>query len=555
MVGSGEVDDAAVLPVGDRLAARLAELDPLLATDWGVPSTSLPVLDPEWYDELHELYSSTVRELEPLSSGPTSALLRERASAGVEWIDSGEAYCELQACLDSPLFRLRHCFDDMPTGTADDWQRFAERLNQLPASLAGFRRTLDICRERGAPRASRRQVMASVQALNDWAGASSGPSVFHRLIEPSRQIVEQRLAGWLDDVADRAAAALGETASYLRDRYLPFAMDSDAVGSERFGVWSRRYAGTTIDYDDYDWAANALGEANACQTRLRGEVDRLGPDPTIEGETGYREWVAATTEHARQAVNERDLVATATLPAVQVRVMDPTSAGQTYYSPALEGEAGPATIWVAGGDGPHHIEYAKTVVFHESIPGHHVEASLQRQSADLSRFQRLVYIPAHSEGWALYAERLAEETGLLESAYARLGCRGSQALRYASLLIDMGIHTGLRPARSVQHLAGEDWSAETAVRLVAAQGLDQDAALWWVINMIGRPAHRASYAAGERAWLDARASNPRSSLRDLHTRLLQGGPMGLDQFRTLTKSDPPLGSTSPRANARGDLDH
>jgi uncharacterized protein (DUF885 family) len=189
-------------------------------------------------------------------------------------------------------------------------------------------------------------------------------------------------------------------------------------------------------------------------------------------------------------------------------------------------------MWWPGGDGPHEVEYAKTVLFHESVPGHHVESSFQRRATGLNRFQRLVYIPGHSEGWGLYAERLAEEAGLIDTPHARLGCRGSQALRLASLLIDIGTHTGIRPPSHVAEHVGPQWSIDGATALAAAQGLTRETASWWVTNMLGRPAHRASYAAGERAWLRARARSATTAeaVGAFHARILSLGPLGLDQL-------------------------
>lgn len=209
------------------------------------------------------------------------------------------------------------------------------------------------------------------------------------------------------------------------------------------------------------------------------------------------------------------------------------SSGQAYYSPGSEDGGRAATIWIGAGGGPHEVEYVKTVVLHESIPGHHIEASFQRRATSLNRFHRLVYIPGHSEGWGLYAERLADEVGLLDTPRERLGFRGSQALRLASLLIDVGLHTDLEPPSVLQSHTGDRWTIEAAIRLVAAQGLDDATAAWWVTNMAGRPGHRASYVAGERAWLEARTESARrgETSNAFHTRVLSMGPLGLDQMR------------------------
>lgn len=323
------------------------------------------------------------------------------------------------------------------------------------------------------------------------------------------------------------------TASYLRETYLSSAVESHRVGPERFSLWSRRYAGTVVGADDYGWAIDRLAEANAEQSEQRAEVGHAGPARRVKGESELREWVEGTIASAAERLAASAALDVSGLPAIVVRTMDDTTGGQAYYSPGSEDGDHPATIWIGAGGGPHQVEYFKTVVLHESTPGHHIEASYQRRASTLSRFQRLVYIPGHSEGWGLYAERLANEVGLLDTPRERLGFRGSQALRLVSLLIDVGMHTDMEPPTALRPCVGDRWSIEGAIRLVAAQGLDQPTAEYWVTNMAGRPGHRASYVAGERAWLDARAESSRrgETLHAFHSRMLGMGPLGLDEMR------------------------
>ena len=75
---------------------------------------------------------------------------------------------------------------------------------------------------------------------------------------------------------------------WLRTTYLPSARADDAVGPERFAVWSRRYAGADLGADDFEWATERLADANADQSRLRNEVDRAGPSATVSGEAAHQ---------------------------------------------------------------------------------------------------------------------------------------------------------------------------------------------------------------------------------------------------------------------------
>ena len=517
--------------VGDRLAANLEQLDPLTASEWGATSSDLPAFDPDWFEARAELSRSALAELTEAPDDIDADVIRERATTELDWIASGEAYCELQAALDSPLFRIRHCFDNMPTATTDDWRTIAERLERVPAALRGFTRTLDAFRHAG-PRAAASQVEASAAAAASWADSGGGRSVFHELANSRPESSGTALGESLSSAADGAAAAFDDMAAFLRGVYLPSAPEREAVGSERFAIWSRRYAGDVIGRDDYDFAAARLDETMRELEDLRTSAAVSGASPTITGEAEFIRWAEQQLEIARRRLPD---IVTVDVPPIAIRVQPD---GATYYAPAAEDGSSPATVWVGGGDGPHHVEYDKTVLFHESIPGHHLESSAQRHATHLSRFQRTVYIPAHSEGWGLYAEGLAEEIGLIDTAHARLGCRGSQALRLVSLLVDVGLHTELRPPAGLRELVGETWTVPGATRAIASVGLDNDVASWWIVNMIGRPAHRASYAAGERAMLDARraATSRNATLPTFHTELLAMGPMGLAQLRRASRT-------------------
>jgi uncharacterized protein (DUF885 family) len=409
------------------------------------------------------------------------------------------------------LFRIRHCFDNMPTATADEWRAIGDRLGCVPAALAGFTRTIEASRRGDGPRAAASQVQASAEAAARWDLHDVVAACPDALAEPLR------------DAAGVATAALADFATYLRTVYLPDAPEHVAVGSERFAVWSRRYAGDVIGADDYAAAAARLEDITRDLGELTREAEASGASPTVDGADEYLQWAHDQVDRARALL---PAIVDLDVPPVEVRVQ---SDGRTYYAPAAEDGSTPATVWVEGGAGPHHVEYEKTVLFHESIPGHHLESSAQRAATHLSRFQQTVYIPAHSEGWGLYAEGLAEEFGLVDSAHARLGCRGSQALRVISLLVDVGLHTGLQPPDVLRDVVGASWTEAGAIRAIAHAGLDEDVAAWWFTNMVGRPAHRASYAAGERAFTDARRGI--TDLASFHARVLAMGPMGLAQLR------------------------
>lgn len=85
------------------------------------------------------------------------------------------------------------------------------------------------------------------------------------------------------------------------------------------------------------------------------------------------------------------------------------------------------------------FEY-ESIHFHEGIPGHHFDRSLAAELEGIPTFRRYAMVYAHTEGWGLYSERLADEMGLYSSDIDRLGMVSADAWRAGRLVTDTGIH-------------------------------------------------------------------------------------------------------------------
>ncbi len=161
----------------------------------------------------------------------------------------------------------------------------------------------------------------------------------------------------------------------------------------------------------------------------------------------------------------------------------------------------------------------------------------------LSRHQRLGGVPGHSEGWALYAERLADELGWFDTPGRRLGMLKGSALRAARVVIDIGLHLDLPlpPAEADRH--GPRWTFEVATEVlrdrgrIAAHRLHPE-----VVRYCGWPAQATAYKLGERAWLAARD--------EARTRL--GAGFDLKRWHTAASARPELGEArcGPPPDAR-----
>jgi uncharacterized protein (DUF885 family) len=112
-----------------------------------------------------------------------------------------------------------------------------------------------------------------------------------------------------------------------------------------------------------------------------------------------------------------------------------------HYTPPRQDGGRPGTFWFnterpTAGTG-WDID---VVAFHEAVPGHHLQLSRLQLLTDLPDLQRQRSLPVFSEGWGLYAEQLAEETGLFAGERGLLGSISTSLMRAARLVVDTGIH-------------------------------------------------------------------------------------------------------------------
>jgi uncharacterized protein (DUF885 family) len=167
-----------------------------------------------------------------------------------------------------------------------------------------------------------------------------------------------------------------------------------------------------------------------------------------------------------------------------------------------------------------------TLTYHESIPGHHLQLSLQ-QEADIPLICKVVWFSAYGEGWALYAEQLAGEMGLYDDdPLGRIGYLHDALFRAVRLVVDSGVHQ-MR------------WSRERAIRYyVDALGDQEASAITEVERYCVWPGQACSYMIGKLTWLRLRARakaalGERFDIREFHDAGLLPGATPLTVLDTV----------------------
>lgn len=127
---------------------------------------------------------------------------------------------------------------------------------------------------------------------------------------------------------------------------------------------------------------------------------------------------------------------------IEVRLIPAYEGGSAYYTPpSLDGQL-PGIFWINLNDTADWPKYTlKTLTYHEAVPGHHFQASLQMDVKDMPLLRNMLFYSEFGEGWALYGEQLADEMGLYtDDPLGNLGRLRAELYRAARLVVDTGLH-------------------------------------------------------------------------------------------------------------------
>jgi uncharacterized protein (DUF885 family) len=191
----------------------------------------------------------------------------------------------------------------------------------------------------------------------------------------------------------------------------------------------------------------------------------------------------------------------------------PTNEGGIYYTGPTDDFSRPGRMWWSVPEGVDSFDTWRelTTVYHEGVPGHHLQiAQAVYNRAELNSWRRLLAgSSGHAEGWALYAERLMEQLGYLDDPADRLGMLDGQRMRAARVVLDIGVHLG-KP-----RLDGEGtWDADYALEFMRRNVNMSDEFIQFEVNRyLGWPGRRrptrSASASGSRSATSRRSRGRR----------------------------------------------
>lgn len=313
------------------------------------------------------------------------------------------------------------------------------------------------------------------------------------------------------------------------------------------GVWrlpqgEEYYAALLASYTTTDLTADeihniGLREVDRIHTEMRAIMAQVGFEGSLQDffehtRTGdeffyeTREEYLADAQAAIDRLAERMPEFFGTLPTdplviKPVEAFREKSAGKAFYQrPAPDGSR-PGTYYVnlynLRDMSKNELE---ALAYHEGLPGHHLQLSIQTQLGDLPAFRRFGGVTAYSEGWGLYSEELGKDMGFYTDPYSDFGRLGMELWRACRLVVDTGIHS-------------KRWSREEAIQYLTDNTPNPEGDIEKAIERyITTPGQATAYMIGKLKIMELR-ERARGELGDdfdirgFHDAILTSGPVPL----------------------------
>lgn len=543
----------AIDAVADAFTDTLIRLNPSFGTELGLPGheTEYPDYSPAGHRGLAAAVRDTLAALDGLEpvddvDAVTLDAMRERLGLQLEIHESGWDLAELNN-IASPAQEIRAIFDLMPTETAAQWDHIAGRAHNIPAAVDGYIASLRSAQQDGKVAAAR-QVRIVIEQATKHAADDGFFAALAAGAKTAEGPLPEAVQSALDTGAAAARTAYSTLAGFLAAELLPAAPAKDAVGRERYTLASRSFLGATVDLEEtYAWGVQELDRLIAEQQRVADQIrpgatvdeakEILNNDPSrqLKGTDALRAWMQELSDKAVADLAGVHFHIPGPMKTLECKIA-PTQEGGIYYTGPSDDFSRPGRMWwsVPPGEDTFTTWAETTTVYHEGVPGHHLQVATATYRRELlNKWRRNVcWTSGHGEGWALYAEKLMQELGYLTDPGDHMGMLDMQRMRAARVVFDIGVHLELEVP---ERWGSGSWTPETGYEFLK-QNLDisEGQLNFEFTRYLGWPGQAPSYKVGQRLWEQIRTeleSRPGFELKAFHTKALNLGSLGLDTLK------------------------
>lgn len=539
--------------IAEDWVQKLAELAPEVAIWIGIPGR---------HEEFGDLSPAGHEEMTQAAKAVLERLRAEEPTDDVDWVTKTDLTAELELeiekhdaglwmrdlnVLASPAQSIRDFFDLMAHDTEDDWATIAGRMKNVPGAIDGYIETLRKGIAEGVTPA-RRQVTEVLTQLERNIGDEGFFATFAAGAKAGEAELPESLKRDLAAGAALSSDAYAKLASFFTEELAPAATDVDPIGRELYELASRGFLGAKIDHDEtYEWGIEELERMVAEQKQVANEIkpgasveeaiELLDADPArkLHGTEVLQKWMQTLSDTAVEELSRSHFDIPDPVKKLECMIA-PTQDGGIYYTSPSDDFSRPGRMWwsVPPGVTEFNTWRETTTVYHEGVPGHHLQlGQAVYNRAKLNTWRRqLAGTSGHAEGWALYAERLMEELGYLDDPGDRLGMLDGQRMRAARVVLDIGVHLG-KPRLDGTGTWDFDYAFDFMKKNV---NMNEPFIRFETHRYFGWPGQAPSYKVGQRIWEQLRDEVKRRegeafSIKEFHRRALDLGGVGLDTLK------------------------
>ena len=432
----------------------------------------------------------------------------------------------------------------MPFTSVKDYDNYIARLHQIPRALEQITANmkLGMAAHVMPPKFLLEKVAGQAQNIAD---ATDEKSPFTQPLQKFPASVPTTEQQRIRDAVLKATKtevnpAYAKFAAFVKNDYAP-------KGRTEMGVWSlpdgnARYQFavkrlTTTGYTSeqiHQMGLKQVAELDAQMLAIakaqgypdvKSFNDHIRQDPKLHGTSG--EQILGLYQHYTDQMytklpqlfgnlpkNKLDVV-----PMESFRAPDSVPAD---YSPGTASGTRPGRINVNEYDPTHRLLLnVEAIAYHEGVPGHHLEFSISADLTGIPPFRKYNYLPAFSEGWALYSERLGKDVGFYQDPYSEYGRLGNEMWRSVRLVVDTGVHY-------------KHWTREQMVQFFRDHtAMDEPNIQTEVDRYIAWPGQALSYKMGQMEILALREQAKKEmgakyDIKTFHDEVLSAGPLPLD---------------------------
>jgi uncharacterized protein (DUF885 family) len=559
MTADSQAHEAARTPtaidaIAEEWVTTLADLEPDVAIWIGIPGRYEEYGDhsPAGHQRLADEAKKVLAELERTAAADdvdevTKADMTNELTLDLEAHEAGLWKRDLNV-IASPAQQIRDLFDLMAHDTVEDWTTIAGRLGNLPGAIDGYIETLRLGIHDGTVPA-RRQVNEVLEQARKHAAKEGFFFTFTEAAATGDGTeLPDSLRADLARGAEVSAAAYQKLADFFESELGPAASETDGVGRDLYALQSRRFLGAKIDLDEtYEWGIEELARMVEEQTRIAGEIKEgasveeaiavLEADESrkLHGTDALQKWMQQLSDTAVAELSKSHFDIPEPVRRLECMIA-PTQEGGIYYTSPSDDFSRAGRMWWSVPEGVTEFDTWRetTTVYHEGVPGHHLQlGQAVYNRAKLNTWRRqLAGTSGHAEGWALYAERLMEELGYLDDPADRLGMLDGQRMRAARVVLDIGVHLGKK------RLDGAGiWDYDYAFDFMKKNvNMNEPFVKFEVNRYFGWPGQAPAYKVGQRIWEQLRdevkaREGASFDIKEFHRRALDLGGVGLDTLK------------------------